>query len=178
MKLVSPKRPMRAGITTLMLLFCLGVASAGEVETQQVLTEVAEPGSGPIVDPAADHPPVIPLADAVTVAGGLGETMTLLNAEIEPGTYRRLSWFATELFEGVPVDSPVLVVNGKLAGPTLCLTAAVHGSVDRDQLPLGVDQRPPGVAGVDRRVGLQHVTNGDASKSWHLSANGGDHADR
>jgi len=53
--------------------------------------------------------------------------MALLNADVEPGTYRRLSWSATELFEGVPVDSPVLVVNGRLAGPTLCLTAAVHG---------------------------------------------------
>jgi predicted deacylase len=127
MKFVSPNSPMRGGITTMMLLFCLVEVSAGEVETQQVLTAVAEPGSRPVVDPAADHPPVIPLANAVTIAGGLGETMTLLNAEIEPGTYRRLSWSATELFEGVPVDSPVLVVNGKLAGPTLCLTAAVHG---------------------------------------------------
>jgi hypothetical protein len=31
------------------------------------------------------------------------------------------------LFEGVPVSTPVLVVNGALPGPTLCLTAAVHG---------------------------------------------------
>jgi predicted deacylase len=53
--------------------------------------------------------------------------MALLNAEVEPGTYRQLAWSATELFEGLPVDSPVLVVNGRLAGPTLCLTAAVHG---------------------------------------------------
>ena len=100
-------------------------------------TELGDPGSDSsdpmpekivtIVDPVADHPPVIPLADAVTTADGLAETMTLLNEEIAPGTYRRLSWSATELFEGVPVDSPVLVVNGKLAGPTLCLTAAVHG---------------------------------------------------
>ena len=40
----------------------------------------------------------------------------------------RLSWSATELFEGVPVSTPVLVVNGRTAGPRpLCLTAAVHG---------------------------------------------------
>jgi predicted deacylase len=31
------------------------------------------------------------------------------------------------LFEGVPVSTPVLAVNGALPGPTLCLTAAVHG---------------------------------------------------
>lgn len=77
--------------------------------------------------PDSDDPPVIPLADAVTTADGLSEPMTLLAAEIAPGTYQRLSWSATELFEGVPVSTPVLVVNGKLAGPTLCLTAAVHG---------------------------------------------------
>jgi predicted deacylase len=38
-----------------------------------------------------------------------------------------LSWSATELFEGVPVSTPVLAVNGALPGPKLCLTAAVHG---------------------------------------------------
>lgn len=123
----------------MMLLFCIAKASAGEVETEptiddgevlQISTQADEPGSkspAPMIDPVADHPPVIPLADAVTTADGFAETMTLLNAEIAPGTYQRLSWSATKLFEGVPVDSPVLVVNGKLAGPTLCLTAAVHG---------------------------------------------------
>jgi uncharacterized protein len=53
--------------------------------------------------------------------------LELLRAEVAPGTYERLSWAATELFEGVPVATPVLAVNGKLPGPTLCLTAAVHG---------------------------------------------------
>ena len=140
---VSPKSPPQVGIMIMMLLFCLVEVRAGEIEGEPkvenagaslVSTDLAGPGSDssvpatvPMVDPAADHPPVIPLADAVTIAGGLGETMTLLNAEVEPGTYRRLSWAATELFEGIAVDSPVLVVNGKLAGPTLCLTAAVHG---------------------------------------------------
>ena len=38
-----------------------------------------------------------------------------------------MSWSATELFEGVPVSTPVLAINGALPGPNLCLTAAVHG---------------------------------------------------
>ena len=38
-----------------------------------------------------------------------------------------MSWSATELFEGVPVSTPVLVLNGDNPGPTVCLTAAVHG---------------------------------------------------
>jgi hypothetical protein len=71
----------------------------------------------------------VPLADAVTVAEEkeTSRTIKLLGGEVPPGTYKRLSWSATELFEGIPVSTPVLAVNGKLPGPTLCLTAAVHG---------------------------------------------------
>jgi predicted deacylase len=71
--------------------------------------------------------PVVPLADAVAVASGVPEPLAILGTIVAPGEYRRLSWSATELFEGVPVSTPVLVVNGELPGPTLCLTAAVHG---------------------------------------------------
>jgi len=73
------------------------------------------------------HPQDVPLADAVTTAEGLAEPLLLLDTEIAPGSAMRLSWSATELFEGVPVSTPVLIVNGALPGPTLCLTAAVHG---------------------------------------------------
>jgi predicted deacylase len=69
----------------------------------------------------------VPLADAVTSAGDQAKTIELLGARIEPGTSTRLSWSATELFEGVTVSTPVLVVNGTHPGPTLCLTAAIHG---------------------------------------------------
>jgi predicted deacylase len=82
-----------------------------------------------LVDPAPqeDELPAIPLAEAVTAAAGSAEPMMLLNTEVAPGTAQRLSWSATELFEGVPVSTPVLVINGAYPGPTLCLTAAVHG---------------------------------------------------
>ncbi len=84
-----------------------------------VLTDEAEP------DPADRD--TVPLADAVDAAVGAVEPLTILGTEVLPGTSRRLSWSATELFEGVPVSTPVLVINGALPGPTLCLTAAVHG---------------------------------------------------
>jgi len=71
--------------------------------------------------------PAIPLADAVTAASGTASAINVLDVDVEPGSVQRLSWSATELFEGVPVSTPVLVVNGALPGPTLCLTAAVHG---------------------------------------------------
>ena len=77
--------------------------------------------------PAEEELPAIPLAEAVTAAAGTAEPMLLLGNEVEPGTAQRLSWSATELFEGVPVSTPVLVINGAYPGPTLCLTAAVHG---------------------------------------------------
>ena len=68
-----------------------------------------------------------PLADAVTDAEGRATPLQILDAEVAPGSSQRLSWSATELFEGVPVSTPVLVANGVAPGPTLCLTAAVHG---------------------------------------------------
>ena len=82
-----------------------------------------------LVEPAApaEAPPAVPLADAVTAAAGKAEPLFLLGAEVAPGAAQRLSWSATELFEGVPVSTPVLVLNGAFPGPTLCLTAAVHG---------------------------------------------------
>lgn len=80
-----------------------------------------------LVDPLPPHESEVPLADAVAEAGELAQPLEILDSVVLPGTYQRLSWSATELFEGVPVSTPVLVINGALPGPTLCLTAAVHG---------------------------------------------------
>ncbi len=80
-----------------------------------------------LVEAVPAHEQAVPLAEAVTTAEGQAESLVLLDEEILPGTAHRLSWNATELFEGVPVSTPVLVVNGASPGPTLCLTAAVHG---------------------------------------------------
>ena len=79
------------------------------------------------VEVVPEHSLDVPLAEAVTTAEGLAEPLLLLGTEIAPGSSQRLSWSATELFEGVPVSTPVLVVNGASPGPTLCLMAAVHG---------------------------------------------------
>ena len=79
------------------------------------------------VEAVPGHSNDVPLAEAVTAAEGRAESLRLLGAEIPPGESVRLSWSATELFEGVPVSTPVLAVNGALPGPRLCLTAAVHG---------------------------------------------------
>ena len=80
-----------------------------------------------LVEAEAAHPHDVPLADAVTTADGQAQPLVLLGMELAPGSAARLSWSPTELFEGVPVSTPVLVVNGAKPGPILCLTAAVHG---------------------------------------------------
>ncbi len=133
--------PFRALLT--MLLALASPVMAGEVaadaddmgpELLQDTTGAADARSGEVAaaaedlpDPAAVDRPAVPLADAVNAAVGPEESIEVLGTEVLPGTSHRLSWSATELFEGVPVSTPVLVVNGALPGPTLCLTAAVHG---------------------------------------------------
>ncbi len=78
-------------------------------------------------DDLPDAEPDVPLADAVDAANGAPRPLEILGEIIQPGATARLSWAATELFEGVSVSTPVLVQNGSTPGPTLCLTAAVHG---------------------------------------------------
>jgi predicted deacylase len=54
-------------------------------------------------------------------------TRRLLDTDLPPATSSRLVWKPSQTFSGMAVDTPVLVVNGAYDGPTLCLTAAVHG---------------------------------------------------
>ena len=135
---------VRALVITFWILIA-GLAQGGEVSVDpgdngadivEDTTEDADSRSSEVavaaedlVDPAPAEAetPDVPLADAVTAAAGVAEPMVLLGTEVTPGTAQRLSWSATELFEGVPVSTPVLVINGAYPGPTLCLTAAVHG---------------------------------------------------
>ncbi|MEE4162887.1 MAG: succinylglutamate desuccinylase/aspartoacylase family protein [Woeseiaceae bacterium] len=126
--------------TTLFLLVCLLAAPlrAGELpeEPPEAGSDISEDTTSEAeddaltdaaveaVDPALDGG--VPLADAVATAAA-ARPLWILGQKIEPGTAARLSWSATELFEGVPVSTPVLVVNGENPGPVLCLTAAIHG---------------------------------------------------
>lgn len=108
----------------------VGPRSAAETPAEAVASDTAfsEPLLPPVnIDLQPLEIPIVPLADAVAVATGVPEPLRILNTVVAPGESKRLSWSATELFEGVPVSTPVLVVNGELPGPTLCLTAAVHG---------------------------------------------------
>lgn len=149
----APARPAVAA-RWFVLLLAAGLAApaaAGELPAEPDSADVSEsttpePAAGSAAEiPAADVPDAgfadggfpdaddeaeedVPLADAVTEAEtDEAEALWLLGEKVEPGTSARLNWSATELFEGVPVSTPVLVVNGRKAGPVLCLTAAIHG---------------------------------------------------
>ncbi len=56
-----------------------------------------------------------------------GEVFTLLGNDVMPGTSSRLAWTPGIQIAGLSQATPVLVVNGVNAGPTLCLTGAIHG---------------------------------------------------
>ena len=57
----------------------------------------------------------------------VGKKTGILGAKLKPGTLTRLSWHANQNFDGINTPVPVLVAKGTEEGPTLCLTAAVHG---------------------------------------------------
>lgn len=54
-------------------------------------------------------------------------TLTLLGSEVAAGEAALLKWSLDVSFVDNSTPVPVLVVNGVEPGPTLCLTAAVHG---------------------------------------------------
>ena len=51
----------------------------------------------------------------------------ILGHELAAGDKRRLQWTAGQSFSGGALEVPVFVIRGREPGPTLCLTAAVHG---------------------------------------------------
>ncbi len=51
----------------------------------------------------------------------------LLDREIAPGQKRKFTYQHTRTFEGSFLDTAVFVARGRLPGPTLCLTALIHG---------------------------------------------------
>ena len=110
------------------------------------------PTSAPVTEPAEETEAVAPVSEpepqpestptdpgieldtgaemllAETVEQDLGKTaFELLGESVPPGESRRLLWSASQIFEGVSTETPVLVVNGAGEGPTMCLTAAIHG---------------------------------------------------
>lgn len=49
------------------------------------------------------------------------------DAEVKPGETRHIRYEIGETYLGDPVEIPVTVINGEISGPTVYLTAAIHG---------------------------------------------------
>jgi predicted deacylase len=108
--------------------------SAGSVAA----TTAAAPSAGPAAAAALVSPATPATPDAATLPatrGAAAENLNLkpkgkvrlLGKEVAPGTRKRLTWVSGMALEGLMAPVPLIVINGKGPGPTLCLTAAVHG---------------------------------------------------
>lgn len=85
-------------------------------------SDVSAPESGSGAEPVATEPE--PNNAEVPI---INEPIVLLGTTVPVATSARLSWSPDQSFEGIAAPTPVLVVNGTRPGPTVCLTAAVHG---------------------------------------------------
>ena len=70
---------------------------------------------------------IVSAKDLGIQAPKIPQALVMLDTAIPPGTATRLAWMPDQSFKGIATPTPVLVVNGFKSGPTVCLTAAIHG---------------------------------------------------
>jgi predicted deacylase len=85
------------------------------IEVAAQVDESAESLAQMDVPPEAETLPVFDL------------NLPVSKAQIEPGSLVKTTWAAGESLHGAPISTPVLIAKGRQEGPTLCVTAAVHG---------------------------------------------------
>lgn len=64
---------------------------------------------------------------AGSALGADAGALDLLGMSVAPGQTHRTWWALSESFAGVSLETPILVARGVEIGPTLCLTAGIHG---------------------------------------------------
>ena len=102
-----------------------GVVPSGSVSSETVPSERVPSGTVPSETNNADVIPTPELREPP--AQSEPRPRVILGSVVAPGQQRRLVWSGIESFAGVGSATPVLVAHGSEPGPTLCLTAAVHG---------------------------------------------------
>jgi predicted deacylase len=131
MKIISTQNLRRLHLAAICLLLGSGIAAAdavtNESDTSQISQSQTDSDDNRSVGESEGLDSAVSATDTVSMDAEPDRTLTVLGTQVPPGAVKRLSWSATELFAGVTISTPVLVVNGTLPGPTLCLTAAVHG---------------------------------------------------
>jgi predicted deacylase len=120
---------MRARVQLGVVAIVLGMAQGAAAVTGGRGRLVEEPLE--VATPQATLSPVPadarPTAAVLPGASGTWRAIELLRRTVAPGEKRRLQFPTGHDFGGSPLDIPVLVVRGERPGPTLCLTAGVHG---------------------------------------------------
>ncbi len=99
-------------------------APARSSQSQDVGASSGGSSEGAVADAVADA-----VSEESAAAGDspMPKDFEMLGERVAPGTVARLTWTPTETFTGNTAPSAVLVAHGTQPGPTLCLTAAVHG---------------------------------------------------
>ncbi len=87
----------------------------------------AQTPTPPPAEIPAPPPAPIPAPAAVVAPEPPWESLEILGASVQPGSQTRLFLRSSESFAGANVETPVIVMRGTLPGPTLCLTAGIHG---------------------------------------------------
>ncbi|MGB0211982.1 succinylglutamate desuccinylase/aspartoacylase family protein [Algiphilus sp.] len=104
---------------------------AVQVATETLETvETPSARSVPEAAPTTPDPPTLDQAlDAMmrSARSGPVAAFEILDGSIPPGETLQVPWYASDSFTGLAEPTPVLVAHGTEPGPTLCLTAAVHG---------------------------------------------------
>lgn len=77
--------------------------------------------------PAPEPEPTAPQAQAEPAQDDDSRPLIILGMEVPESTATRLSWSPSQSLEGIATPTPILIVRGASKGPTLCLTAAIHG---------------------------------------------------
>lgn len=97
------------------------IRHVGTAQSESVVTP-----SGDIEPTISKSPPntASPKQDLVTQKP---EKFIILGSEVPPATATRLAWSPKVTIAGLTIPTPVLVINGKKPGKTLCMTAAIHG---------------------------------------------------
>ncbi len=106
------------------------VAVAPDLDSVQVTTAVMDPTALELADALAAAEGVNPEADEIEVVESQpynNGAIQFLNSTINPGELVQTTWTAGEALHGAQIPTPVLVAHGVEPGPTLCVTAAVHG---------------------------------------------------
>ncbi len=130
---------LRPHLSIRTLVFLLLVSLTTAVSSDEGELETVERGT-PVAEKKPDEPSVAPQEETDAADDKSTESeeqadeqvpavkaFRLLDSDVAPGSLRRLAWYPNENSAGLAEATPVIIAHGQKSGPTLCLTAAVHG---------------------------------------------------